>query len=166
MRVGAALPLLATAGSANIDSKAGSAMHAPAVRKNVRRLKAEWRAASLSCSFMSVARGDCSCGAHLLEGRGVDDAHQQGGEPTVVLLHRADDAVDGLDVVIFGATSQRVGHELVGQRAIEVTPVGGGEDLLELGHAVERLARDQLAGREDRLAALGVAPLSERVEVL
>src|SRR4051794_18358492 len=72
MRVGAILPLPANAAGANNDSNAGSAMHAPAVRKNARREKAAYRCASWSCSLMSVARGDCSFGAHLLEGRRID----------------------------------------------------------------------------------------------
>src|SRR5689334_17694664 len=166
MRVGAVLPVPAIAGSANSDSNAGSAMHAPAVRKNVRRENAACRCASLLFSLMSVARRDCSFGTHLLEGRGFDDAHQQCGEFPIVFFHRPDDAVDGLHVVILGTTTQRVGHEFVGQGAIEVTPVARGQDLLELVHAVERLAGDQLARRDDRLAALGIAPLAERVEIL
>src|ERR1041384_1776979 len=127
MRVGAVFPLLAIAGNANRDSNAGSAMQAPAVRKNVRRLKAEWRWTSLSCSLMSVTRRDCSFGSHLLEGRGFDHAHQQRREPAVVLFHRPDDAVDGLHVVILSTTTHCVGQEFVGQRAIEVTPVARGQ---------------------------------------
>ena len=104
--------------------------------------------------------------APLLERRGFDDSHQQGGESPVVPLDPGDDLVHGFDVMIIEAAAQGIGEELLGEAAVEVAPEVVLEDLLQVADVLERLAREQLAGGVDRLLALGLAPHSQGIEVL
>ena len=78
--------------------------------------------------------------AALLERGGFDDAEEQAGEVAVFAFQPLDDLIHVRYVVIFQATPDGVGQEFLGEGAIELRAVVGGEDALQVADVLEGLA--------------------------
>src|SRR6185436_16941347 len=102
----------ARANAGPADSSVGTVMQAPRPRSTWRRERLSWRSAaregSLFMSGFSIGHGQRCLGAHLLEGRGLDHAQQQGGEAPVIVFEPLHDLVDGLHVVILRSPARGV----------------------------------------------------------
>src|SRR5215831_8457532 len=102
MRRGTLRSALANTGPA--DSNVGSAMLAPSPRNTWRRERESKRSAAregcllMSAESPSIGRGHGGPGAHLLERRGVDHAHQQRGKAAVIAFEALHDAINGLHI--------------------------------------------------------------------
>src|SRR3954467_2572185 len=120
MRAGAAFFDTAFAKAGLADSSVGSVMHAPRPRSTWRRERLSKRSNSRRCFVMSVRCCHGGLGTHLLERGRIDDAHQQRGEPAVIVIEALHDTVDGFHVVILGSPPGGVGQQLGTDRTVEV----------------------------------------------
>ena len=103
-----------------------------------------------------------------LEGRALDDAHQNRGKPVVVLFRVAHDRADHGHIVVFDSAAQRESHHLFGNHADELRRVVQ-QMLPQFRWPVDFRSVPQLGRGIDRntaFAALLGPPLRIGIEVL
>src|SRR5947199_8793758 len=83
----------------------------------------------------------------------------------IMLLELIHDLIDGLSIVIFHAAAHSISKHFLGQTAIEIEPMPGGQSALHFANVVKFLAGDKLACGVDWLVAFLLAPHAERIEV-
>src|SRR6266550_7882742 len=69
--------------------------------------------------FIGIGRRLCGLHSHFLERRGLDHAHQQRGEASVLLVEPLHNLVNGLRVVILHPAPDRIRQELLGEAAVK-----------------------------------------------
>ncbi len=103
--------------------------------------------------------------AFFLEGHGVDEADDEGGEAVVVGFEVLDDGFDGGAVVGFDAAAEGVGEHFFGDAVEVVGAAGGDEDAHEFFGGGEAFAGFELADDVDGKGAILFAVFSDGVEV-
>src|SRR5436189_6253082 len=88
--------------------------------------------------LMGIGRSGGGFHSHFLEGGGVDHAKQEGGGTAVFVVQAIHDAVNGLSVVIFHATTDGVSEEFFRETAIKVDAMLGDEHVFRLAEAGAR----------------------------